>query len=130
MTNYSRILTLLVVTFVIAWAPNTFADAMGGSAMQQMATIMHRLKHYPSPEGKETLQKIVDNKSTGENQRTLATAMINLEHHVSPADKPKLQAIINSTDATNDEKDLATIIMNLDHRPTSDDKKRLEAMMK
>ena len=130
MTIKLRILTLLVFTSVLAWVPNTFADAMGGNAMQQMATIMHRLKHYPSPQGKETLKKIIDNESTSANERTLATAMVNLEHTVNPADKPKLQAIIDSADAAKDEKDLASIILNLNHRPTAEDKKRLQEMMK
>lgn len=125
-----RLSTLLLLSFIMLWHTNTFAASEGASAMKQMATIMHRLKHFPSPQGKETLKKIIDNKSTSANERTLATAMMNLEHMAIPADKPKLQAIIDSAKATQDEKDLASIILNLNHRPTSADKKRLEQMMK
>lgn len=99
------------------------------SAMYQMAEIMHRLKHYPSPVGKEVLNKIKQAPNTTNNERTLATAMINLEHHVNAGDIPGLKAIIADKAATAHERELATIILNLDHRPTRQDKATLKAMM-
>jgi hypothetical protein len=102
----------------------------GKSAIYQMAEIMHRLKHYPSPAGKEVLKGISQAKSTTENERVLATAMINLEHAVASSDAPKLKALINNGGASTHERELAGIILNLDHRPSSKDKAQLKAMMK
>ncbi len=106
-------------------------SAVAGEAtpMNQMAEIMHRLKHYPSPQGKEVLQKIVASDSASMHQRTLATAMLNLEHKVSSQDVSKLKALMADASASADEKTLADIILNLDHRPTKQDKARVKAMM-
>lgn len=131
MLTTARFTIMSLLAFTLLWSVNIFAeDGKGASAMHQMATIMHRLKHYPSPQGKKTLQAIVDDKMTTANERTLAKAMMNLEHHVNPADVDGLKALMASSGATDDEKALAKIILNLNHRPTSEDKKRLEAMMK
>jgi len=99
------------------------------SATYQMAEIMHRLKHYPSPVGKDVLNKIVQAANTTENERTIATAMLNLQHKVASSDVPKLEAIIASKKSTAHERDLATIVLGLDHRPSKQDKTKLEAMM-
>jgi hypothetical protein len=99
------------------------------SAISQMAEIMHRLKHYPSPAGKEVLNKIKQAPDTTKNERTIATAMINLEHHVDESDVPGLKAIVADKSAAAHERELATIILNLDHRPTKQDKAMLKAMM-
>jgi hypothetical protein len=132
MVNTFRFAILSLLAFSLLWGVNGFAEEEGKglSAMHQMAIIMHRLKHYPSPQGKKTLQAIIDNKKTTANERTLATAMMNLKHHVNPADVDGLKTLIASQNATDDEKALAKIILNLNHRPTSEDKKRLDAMMK
>lgn len=107
-----------------------FADEVNTkSAIYQMAEIMHRLKHYPSPAGKEVLNKIVQSPTATKNERTLATAMINLEHTVDDSDVPKLKAIIGDASASDHEKQLANIILNLNHRPTKEDKAQLKAMM-
>lgn len=129
MTIKLRLTALLVLCIALLWNTGSIAADKGATAMQQMATIMHRLKHFPSPQGKETLRAIIANNSTKANERTLAMAMLNLEHMAIAEDKPKLQAIIDSGDATNDEKTLASIILNLNHRPTADDKKALKTMM-
>ena len=105
-------------------------ESEGKSAMYQMAEIMHRLKHFPSPLGKETLKSIIDNKSTSNNERILATAIMNLEHKALDEDVPKLRRIIEDKSASADEHDMAEIIVNLNHRPTSEDKQRLKMMMK
>lgn len=130
MTVNLRLTILIIFSVIFFWNTNSIAEEKGASAIQQMATIMHRLKHFPSPQGKETLRAIIANNTTTAHERTLAMAMLNLEHMAIPDDKPKLQAIIDSGDATADEKDLASIILNLNHRPTAADKKRLQAMMK
>lgn len=130
MTVKLRFSTFAILFLALLWNSGSVAEEKGATAIQQMATIMHRLKHYPSPQGKETLRAIIANNSTTANERTLAMAMLNLEHMAIPEDKPKLQAIIDSGDATANEKGLASIILNLNHRPTADDKKALKAMMK
>ena len=99
------------------------------SAIQQMAVIMHRLKHFPSPQSKETLQQLVDRSSTSEREKVLATAILNLNHRALLDDKIKLKKIMEDENASADERDLASIIYNLDHRPTKGDKKRLKEMM-
>ena len=101
----------------------------GKSATNQMAEIMHRLKHYPSPVGKEVLNKIKQAPSTTANERTIATAMLNLEHKVADSDIPKLKALIADKQTTSNNRELATIILNLDHRPTKQDKALLKEIM-
>lgn len=99
------------------------------SAIYQMAEIMHRLKHYPSPLGKEVLNKIIQAPNTTENERTIATAMINLQHKAADSDIPKLKAIIENKNSAAHERELASIVMKLDHRPSKQDKAQLKAMM-
>ncbi|VAW95069.1 hypothetical protein MNBD_GAMMA19-2250 [hydrothermal vent metagenome] len=99
------------------------------SATYQMAEIMHRLKHYPSPAGKEVLNKITQAANTTANERTIATAMVNLQHKVVSSDIPKLEAVIADKKATVHERELASIVLSLDHRPTKQDKTKLKAMM-
>ncbi|HHI94509.1 MAG TPA: hypothetical protein ENK04_13520 [Gammaproteobacteria bacterium] len=99
------------------------------SATYQMAEIMHRLKHYPSPAGKEILNKIVQAAGTTENERVIAAAMLNLQHKAAGSDIPKLESVIADKKATAHERELAGIVMNLDHRPTKQDKAKLKAMM-
>lgn len=129
MTIILRSTVLMILALSLLWVSNSTAGE-GSSAIKEMATIMHRLKHFPSPQGKETLKTIIANKSTSENEKTLATAMLNLNHMAIAADKPKLQAIMDSASASANEKALAGIILNLNHRPTGEDKKQLKAMMK
>jgi len=121
------------VLAVLLWGATSpvgnVAMAEGATPMAQMAEIMHRLKHFPSPQGKETLKQIVADESTTANQRVLATAMLNLEHTVDPQDAPKLRALMADASASPDEKALAEIILNLDHRPTKQNKARVKMMM-
>ena len=128
---YHRIAFLITISLsLFLGATNVSIAAEGASAVKEMAVIMHRLKHYPSPQGKETLQAIVNNKSTNKNEATLAKAMLNLEHKVISSDIAGLKSIVASNDASNDEKDFATILLNFSHRPSSEDKQRLKSMMK
>lgn len=126
-------IALMILVFVTGLIGGEIGVVISGeksAAIQQMATIMHRLKHYPSPEGKAELKKIIDNASTGNNERTLATAIMNLEHSAMVADVPKLKSVTSDTKASADERALAGIILNLDHRPTDEDKQTLSQMMK
>ncbi len=99
------------------------------AALQQMATIMHRLKHFPSPQGKQELQTIIDDRASNDNERALAGAMMNLQHKASADDKAHLKRIMDDNSAAANERELAAIIYHLDHRPSSTDKQKLQAMM-
>ena len=130
MFAYQRITILVTISLsLFLGAVNFSVAAEGISAMKEMAVIMHRLKHYPSPQGKETLQAVVDNKSTSMNERTLAKTMLNLEHKVISSDMAGLKSIAASNDASADEKDFANILLNFSHRPSGEDKQRLKSMM-
>jgi hypothetical protein len=113
----------------LAWSSAPLAGEVEASSMHQMAEIMHRLKHYPSPAGKTVLEEIANNASASKHERTLAMAMLNLEHKAAAQDIPKLKAIVSDAGASADEKTLAGIISNLDHRPTKQNKQQLQAMM-
>ena len=130
MSVYKRITILVTLSVSLFLGSVNFSIAAeGASAMKEMAVIMHRLKHYPSPQGKETLQAIVDNKSTSKNERTLAKTMLNLEHKVISSDMAGLKSIAASKDASADEKAFANILLNFSHRPSGEDKQRLKSMM-
>jgi len=125
-----RIFILGIIALGLLCSVTVFAgDNHEKSATYQMAEIMHRLKHYPSPAGKDTLNKIKQAASTTENERTIATAMLNLQHKVVGSDIPKLEALIADKKSTANERELASIILSLDHRPTKQDKAKLKAMM-
>jgi hypothetical protein len=100
------------------------------TVIYQMAEIMHRLKHFPSPQGKKELQAIIDASGTTANERIIAKAMMNLEHHPAPQDIPLLQKVLDDKASTNDEREIASIVLNLNHRPTPQDKNRLKGLMK
>jgi len=118
---------LAMSLFLSTWC---FAsEGYGKSAIYQMAEIMYRLKHYPSPQGKRELQTIISASSTTSNERIIATAMINLEHKPAPQDIPYLENVINNKASTQQERQLASIVLKLDHRPTAEDKAQLKAMM-
>jgi hypothetical protein len=130
---------LLLVGWSIGWTAFSQAETAmdnstdkaqnGKSAIQTMAMIMRRLKHFPSPQSKDILQDIIDNKATAARERELATAIFNINHRASVDDKIILKKIIENPKASADERDLATVIYNLDHRPTKSDISRLEQMM-
>ncbi|MBL1274957.1 MAG: hypothetical protein COB30_002605 [Ectothiorhodospiraceae bacterium] len=131
--NIVRLLT--TITFIAglmasSWAFSGESTGSGGTAIQQMAKIMHRLKHYPSPQGKSELQVLISASETTGYERAIARAMVNLEHKVASKDVAPLKAIINDKASTQSERDLASIILNLDHRPSNQDKTTLNAMMK
>jgi hypothetical protein len=131
MSIYHRIAIHITLSLSLFLGAANFSVASeGASAIKEMAVIMHRLKHYPSPQGKETLQTIVGNKTTKKHEATLAKAMLNLEHAVASSDIAGLKSIVSNANASADEKAFATMLLNFDHRPSSADKKRLKAIMK
>lgn len=124
--------TILYVCLVILVMSTAFSSGLvlageKNANIVKMAEIMQRLKHFPSPAGKQSLQQIISSSVTSQNERILATAMLNLNHKVIDSDKPKLQSIIEGSASAN-EKQLAQIIINLNHRPTKTDKEKLKAM--
>ena len=122
-------LSLIALLFCLALDCTTVLAETISPAMRQMATIMYRLKHFPSPQGKEELNALLKQPSTTDNERVLATAMLNLQHMADENDKPKLKLIMDDKNSSSAEKELAGIIYNLDHRPTDEDKEKLEKIM-
>lgn len=129
MNHRATIVLLVLVVLCSGVCASAFAEAKQ-SAIQKMATIMHRLKHFPSPQGKETLKQIVNDNTTNERQKTIATSMINLNHRALTKDKVKLKKIMEDGNASQVERDLASILYQFDHRPTKADKARLQDMMR
>lgn len=129
----SRTLATLLAVLLFAALATSTAQANPGqptAAVQKMATIMHRLKHFPSPQGKQELQAIIDDRASNDNERVLATAMMNLQHKAMAEDKARLKQIMEDDGAPASERELAAIIYHLDHRPSSADKQKLQAMMR
>ena len=128
--NITRLVVISGLAISLLLSTWSFAgDGHGKSAIYQLAEIMHRLKHYPSPQGKRELQMIVQAKSTTNNERIIAKAMMNLEHEPAAEDIPFLKKVINDKKATHGEREIASIVMNLNHRPSSQDKSRLKKLM-
>ncbi|MCG6968454.1 MAG: hypothetical protein LJE85_01695 [Gammaproteobacteria bacterium] len=126
------------ISLLMAWVNPLYADnntsvadsaTSQQTAIQKMAVIMHRLKHFPSPQSKQTLEQIISDPASTGREKDLAGAMLRLNHRALVDDKIKLKKIMENENASSDERDLASIIYNLDHRPTKGDKKRLKEMM-
>jgi len=127
MNRFFVIFGLAISLLLSGWC---FADGEHGKTpIYQMAEIMHRLKHYPSPQGKRELQAIISASSTPANERIIATAIMKLEHQPASDDIPLLEKVINDKSSSQNERDIASIILKLDHRPTAMDKNQLKAMM-
>ena len=123
--NICRVFFLLMLSLFFispAFADSPGANGPPSDVILEIAKIMHRLKHFPSPGGKKTLQTLATEDSTTANERTLITAMLNLQHHVNAADKAGLTALVQNPKVTKYERSIATILLNLDHRPTKQDK--------
>jgi hypothetical protein len=98
-------------------------------AVKEMAKIMMSLNHYPSAPEKQSLDNLIKNDSTTDQERILAKAMINLQHKASDADKAALMKVIDDGSAPDSTKSLARIIQSLDHKPSSSDTQQLKAML-
>lgn len=119
---------LVVSLFFSSWC--VADDGHDKAAINKMAEIMYRLKHFPSPQGKAELKMIINASNSSENERIIATAMLNMEHQVAPNDILLLKKISNNKAATEYERELAEILINFSHRPTKQDKNKLKEMMK
>jgi hypothetical protein len=114
----------IVLGFMIFSSPSL----MAATAMQEMVGIMLSLQHYPNDSQKETLQKIANDSSVSENQRTIATALISMHHTVTDADKEKLENIANNNAAPEAERKVAGILANMHHHASAADKAELEKL--
>lgn len=129
--NMNRFFVIFVLAISLLLSGWCFADGEHGKTpIYQMAEIMHRLKHYPSPQGKRELQAIVAAQGVTDNERIIAKAMIDLEHQVAPEDIPMLKKVIDDKASTDDEREIASIVLSLDHRPSNQDKSRLKELMR
>lgn len=124
---YAVLTVFVMSTFMAGGA--VWAGDDKSEAIVKMAEIMTRLKHYPSPDGKQSLQQIISSSTSSKREQILATAMLNLNHKAIESDRPKLQSVVDDSTASVYEKQLASIILNLDHRPSKEDKEKLKAMM-
>lgn len=128
--NKLRLLAVCMLSaslFLSAWCFAGEKDEK--TAINQIAEVMHRLKHYPSPQGKRELQAILQSKSTTTNERIIANAMLNFNHHPASEDVPLLEKISNDKTATYAEREIASIVINFNHRPSTQDKNRLKELM-
>jgi len=101
---------------------------MAGPAIQEMVGIMLTLQRYPSDSEKVTLQKIIDDGSSSQDERAIATALLHMHHTVSDADKAKLMDIANNDMAPEADRKVAGILAHMEHHASAADKKELESL--
>jgi hypothetical protein len=101
---------------------------MAGSAIQEMAGIMMTLHHYPDDSQKATLQKIIDDSSSTQDERTIASALMHMHHTVTDDDKAKLMDIANNSSAPDADRKEAEILANMHHKASADAKAELEKL--
>jgi len=117
-----------LLAFLLVGMAMNVASAAESQAVQSMAGILLQLQHYPSDAAKQTLGKIVEDKSSTADERTVAHALMDVQHMVAPADKPALEAIVADSKASASIKTLANIILGLHHMPSDSDKEKLRAL--
>lgn len=108
----------------------TSPAVMAGSATQEMAGIMMTLHHYPDDSQKATLQKIIDDSSSTQDERTIASALMHMHHTVTDDDKAKLMDIANNSSAPAADRKEAEILANMHHKASASDKEELEKIQK
>ena len=102
--------------------------ALAGSAIQEMASIMMTLHHFPTDSEKATLQKIIDDSSTSQDERTIASALLHMHHTVTDDDRVKLMDIANNDKAPAADRKEAEILSHMEHKATANDKAELEKL--
>lgn len=129
--NIIRFLIIGVLTTSIVLCPWCViaGEGHGKTAINQIAEIMYRLKHFPSPQGKSELRAIMDASNSTKNQRVIATALINMQHQVMPDDILLLKKLLKNSASSHQERELSEILLGFSHRPTKLDKDKLKAMM-
>ena len=116
----------LIITIVLSLITT---QVLAADAFYKMAEVMHRLKHFPSPQGMAVLQGIIQDEKVSKNEKIIAQAMLNLQHKVAAEDIPKLKGLIEDASVSQEQRDFANIVLNLNHRPTKSDKQILQAIM-
>ena len=102
--------------------------ALAGSAIQEMASIMMTLHHFPTDSEKDTLKKIIDDSSTSQDERTIASALMHMHHTVTDDDRVKLMDIANNDKAPVADRKEAGILSHMEHKATANDKVELEKL--
>lgn len=102
--------------------------AMADSAIQEMASIMMTLHHFPSDSQIATLQKIINDSSISQDDRTIASALMHMHHTVTDDDRVKLMDIANNDKASAADRKEAEILSHMEHKATADDKAELEKL--
>jgi hypothetical protein len=122
--NGKHLLAPLLLGLMLVSSP----AVMAGPALQEMAGIMLTLHHYPSDSEKVTLQKIIDDSSSSQDERTIATALLHMHHTVTDDDKAKLMDIANNNAAPAADRKVAEILANMHHMASAADKEELEKL--
>ena len=122
--NGKHLLVPLLLGLMLVCSP----AVMAGPAIQEMAGIMMELHHYPSDSEKATLQKIIDDSASTQDERTIATALMHMHHTVTDDDKAKLMDIANNDMAPAADRTMAEILAHMEHKASADDKAELEKL--
>ena len=101
---------------------------MAGPAIQEMVGIVLNLHHHPSDSEKDSLQKIANDGSASQDDRTIATALLNMNHRVTDADREKLNQIANDSTAPEADRKVAAILAGINHTPSDSDKEELKKL--
>ena len=118
----------LLVPVLLGWMLVSSPVVMAGPAIQEMVGIMLDLHHYPSDSEKVTLQKIIDDGSSTQDERTIAAALLRMHHSVTDADKAKLMDIANNNMAPAADRKVAEILAHMEHKASAADKQELEKL--
>ena len=119
--NGKHLLAPLLLGLMLVCSPAVMAGPI-----QEMANIMMKLHHYPSDSEKATLQKIIDDSASTQDERTIATALMHMHHTVTDDDKAKLIDIANNDMAPAADRTMAKILAHMKHKASADDKAELK----
>ena len=121
--NGKHLLVPLLLGLMLVCSPAVMAGPI-----REMANIMMKLHHYPSDSEKATLQKIIDDSASTQDERTIATALMHMHHTVTADDKAKLMDIANNNMAPAADRTMAEILAHMEHKASADDKAELEKL--
>jgi len=85
------------------------------AAMQQIATLVTTLNHFPSDDDLTTLDTIIANSELSAEVHLMADTVANIEHSANDAGKVHMQAIAGDANASDQARGLAEVIANLNH---------------
>ena len=118
----------LVMPILLGFMLFSSPGIMAGPAIQEMVGILLNLHHHPSDSEKADLEKIANDGSVSENERTIASALLNMNHRVNADDKAKLEKIADDDSAPMADRKVAGILADLNHKPSDADKEELEKL--